>query len=94
VPITDVWMGRCNDRKSKYRFRAQPKSWNVYSSNAPSERPLLVAGTAMVLHVMRVKAAAVRHSVWAAVVLLMLVLPIWRGPKASLRVLLNRETKR
>ena len=42
----------------------------------------------MVLHVMRVKAAAVRHSVWAAVVLLMLVLPIWRGPKASLRVLL------
>lgn len=50
---------------------------------------LLVAGTAMVLYAMRVKAAAARHSVWAAVVLLMLVLPIWTGwgPKVSLRVL-------
>ena len=29
---------------------------------------LLVAGTAIVLYAMRVKAAAARHSVWAAVV--------------------------
>jgi beta-lactamase regulating signal transducer with metallopeptidase domain len=50
---------------------------------------LLVAGTALVLYVMRVKAAAARHSVWASVVLLMLVLPIWTawGPKAPLRLL-------
>src|ERR1700683_2557903 len=50
---------------------------------------LLVAGTATVLYVTRVKAAAARHNVWTGVVLLMLVLPIWTvwGPKASLRVL-------
>jgi TonB family protein len=50
---------------------------------------LLVAGAALVLYAMRVKAAAARHSVWASVVLLMLVLPIWAawGPKASLHVL-------
>jgi beta-lactamase regulating signal transducer with metallopeptidase domain len=50
---------------------------------------LLVAGTAIVLSVMRVKAAAAKHSVWAAMVLLMLVLPVWAawGPKASLRLL-------
>ena len=51
---------------------------------------LLVAGTALVLYTMRVKAAAAKHSVWASVVLLMLVLPIWTawGPKAPLRLLL------
>jgi hypothetical protein len=50
---------------------------------------LLVAGTALVLYAMRVKAAAARHSVWASVVLLMLLLPIWTawGPKAPLRLL-------
>ena len=50
---------------------------------------LLVAGAALVLYVMRVKAPAAKHSVWAVVVQLMLVLPIWTawGPKASLRVL-------
>jgi TonB family protein len=50
---------------------------------------LLVASTAIVLSVMRVKPAAARHRVWSAVVLLMLLLPIWTawGPKASLRVL-------
>jgi beta-lactamase regulating signal transducer with metallopeptidase domain len=50
---------------------------------------LLVGGTAIVLYAMRVKAAAARHSVWAGVVALMLVLPIWTawGPKLSLRVL-------
>ncbi len=50
---------------------------------------LLVAGTALVLYTMRVKTAAARHSVWASVVLLMLVLPIWTawGPKAPLRLL-------
>jgi beta-lactamase regulating signal transducer with metallopeptidase domain len=50
---------------------------------------LLVGGTAIVLYVMRVKAAAARHCVWAGVMVLMLVLPIWAawGPRASLRLL-------
>jgi hypothetical protein len=50
---------------------------------------LLVGGTAILLYAMRIKPAAARHSVWAGVMALMLVLPIWAawGPKASLRVL-------
>jgi hypothetical protein len=50
---------------------------------------LLVGATAIVLCAMRVKAATARHSVWAGVVALMLLLPIWTawGPKALLRVL-------
>lgn len=50
---------------------------------------LLVGGTAMVLYVMRVKQAAVRHRVWTAVTALMLMLPAWNtwGPRVSLRVL-------
>jgi BlaR1 peptidase M56/surface antigen-like variable number repeat protein len=50
---------------------------------------LLVGGTAIVLYAMRVKAAAARHGVWAGVVALMLVLPIWTawGPKVLVRVL-------
>ena len=50
---------------------------------------LVVGGTAIVLYVLRVKAAEERHSVWAAVLALMLVLPVWTvwGPKALLRVL-------
>jgi beta-lactamase regulating signal transducer with metallopeptidase domain len=50
---------------------------------------LLVGVTAIVLYAMRVKAATAKHSVWAGVVALMLLLPIWIawGPKASLRVL-------
>jgi hypothetical protein len=50
---------------------------------------LLVGGTAIVLYVTRVKAAAAKHSVWTGVMALMLVLPIWTawGPKACLRLL-------
>jgi len=50
---------------------------------------LLVGATAIVLYAMRVKAATARHSVWAGVVALLLLLPIWTawGPKALLRVL-------
>jgi uncharacterized protein (TIGR03435 family) len=50
---------------------------------------LIVAGTAVVLYVMRVKAAAVKHRVWTAVLLVMLILPIWIGwgPKAPMRIL-------
>lgn len=50
---------------------------------------LIVAVAAVVLSAMRVKAATAKHSVWAGVVLMMLLLPIWAawGPKASLRVL-------
>ena len=50
---------------------------------------LLVGGTAIVLYAMRAKAAAARHSIWAGVVVVMLMLPIWAvwGPKLSLRLL-------
>ena len=50
---------------------------------------LLVGATAIVLWLMRVKAATAKHNVWAGVVALMLLLPIWTawGPKMSLRVL-------
>src|SRR3984893_9981031 len=50
---------------------------------------LLVGGTAIVLYVMRVKAAAAKHCIWSGVMALMLVLPIWAawGPKVSLRLL-------
>lgn len=42
-----------------------------------------------VLCVLRVKAARVRHAVWAGVVILMLALPVWTawGPRARVRVL-------
>jgi len=50
---------------------------------------LMAAGTAVVLRLLRVKTAAARHTAWAGVVALMLLLPVWMtwGPKASLRVL-------
>jgi BlaR1 peptidase M56/Surface antigen variable number repeat len=50
---------------------------------------LLVLGTAAVLHFMRVKSAAAKHTVWAGVVILMLVLPLWIvwGPKVPLPLL-------
>lgn len=50
---------------------------------------LLVGATAIVLYAMRVKTAGVKHSVWAGVAALMLLLPIWTawGPKAAFRVL-------
>jgi hypothetical protein len=53
-------------------------------------RAALFAGaTAIVLHAMRVKAAAARHGVWTGVLALMLLLPIWTawGPRVSLRLL-------
>ncbi|HYL73098.1 MAG TPA: M56 family metallopeptidase [Bryobacteraceae bacterium] len=50
---------------------------------------LIAICSAVVLYLLRVKAARVRHSVWASVVVLMLVLPGWTawGPRAVLRVL-------
>jgi bla regulator protein blaR1 len=50
---------------------------------------LLVAGTALVLYVMRVKSAAAKHNSWTGVLVLMLMLPMWTawGPKAPVRVL-------
>jgi TonB family protein len=50
---------------------------------------LIALCTAIALFVLRVKAARVRHAVWASVVVLMLALPAWTawGPKAVLRVL-------
>jgi len=50
---------------------------------------LLVGVAGILLYAMRVKAATARHSVWAGVVVFMLLLPIWTvwGPKAALRVL-------
>ena len=50
---------------------------------------LIVAAAAVVLSALRVKAATAKHGVWAGVVAMMLLLPIWTawGPEASLRVL-------
>jgi uncharacterized protein (TIGR03435 family) len=50
---------------------------------------LIVLGTALVLYALRVKVPAVRHRVWAGVLLLMLALPLWTawGPKAQFRLL-------
>jgi uncharacterized protein (TIGR03435 family) len=50
---------------------------------------LIGAATALVLVALRVKMAAARHAAWSAVVLAMLILPLWTvwGPKAHLRVL-------
>ena len=55
-------------------------------------RTALIAGvTAAMLRVTKVRMAAVRHAVWAGVVVVMLLLPVWLtwGPKAYLRVLPN-----
>ena len=50
---------------------------------------LIAVCTALALYALRVRAARVRHAVWASVVVLMLALPLWTawGPKAVLRVL-------
>jgi bla regulator protein blaR1 len=50
---------------------------------------LIASGTAVILWAMRIKSAATRHAAWTAVVIAMLLLPIWSsiGPKISLRVL-------
>jgi beta-lactamase regulating signal transducer with metallopeptidase domain len=50
---------------------------------------LLVVATAIVLQALRVKAAATKHRIWAGVMALMLLLPLWTawGPKVSLPVL-------
>jgi TonB family protein len=49
---------------------------------------LIAVFATAVLQLLRVKAARVRHVVWAGVVVLMLVLPVWTawGPRAVLRV--------
>jgi uncharacterized protein (TIGR03435 family) len=49
---------------------------------------LMIAATAVVLFVLRIRSAAARHVVWSGVMLLMMLLPVcvaW-GPKASLPV--------
>jgi TonB family protein len=50
---------------------------------------LIAICTGAVLYILRVKAARVRHSAWASVVVLMLALPVWTawGPRAVVRVL-------
>jgi TonB family protein len=50
---------------------------------------LIAVATAGALYLLGVRAARVRHAVWASVVVLMLALPVWTawGPKAVLRVL-------
>src|SRR2546421_5991899 len=57
---------------------------------------LIVAGTAAVLGIMRVKTAAARHAAWAGVVFLMLALPVWTawGPKAGLSLLPSAVERR
>jgi uncharacterized protein (TIGR03435 family) len=50
---------------------------------------LVAAGTGVALGLMRIRSAAMRHGAWTAVVVTMLVLPVWAaiGPKLSLSVL-------
>jgi beta-lactamase regulating signal transducer with metallopeptidase domain len=50
---------------------------------------LVAAAVALVLRVMRIESAAVRHAAWVGVIIIMLLLPalVTWGPKASLRVL-------
>ncbi|HUA01234.1 MAG TPA: M56 family metallopeptidase [Candidatus Aquilonibacter sp.] len=50
---------------------------------------LLVLGTAVVLHFMRIRSAAARHIAWTAIMVLMLALPIWItwGPILSLPII-------
>src|SRR6185436_11530863 len=50
---------------------------------------LVALGTAAVLGVMRVRRSAIHHTAWAAVVIVMLGLPLWSmaGPKLRLPVL-------
>lgn len=49
---------------------------------------LIAICTAVVLEILRVKNPRVRHIVWASVVVLMLILPVWTalGPRAVVRV--------
>ena len=50
---------------------------------------LIAAGTAVVLRLLRIQSAAVRHSAWTAVVVAMLCLPVWQagGLRVTLPVL-------
>ena len=50
---------------------------------------LIAICTGAVLHILRVKAARVRHTVWASVVVWMLALPVWTawGPRAVVRAI-------
>ena len=50
---------------------------------------LVAAGTGIVLGALRVRTPAARHAAWSAVVLTMLLLPLWTawGPKAAVPVL-------
>ena len=50
---------------------------------------LIALGTASILWALRIRTAAVRHAAWTAVVIAMLLLPVWSaaGPKIALAVL-------
>ena len=50
---------------------------------------LLVAGTALVLQILRVRRAAARHTIWTGVLVMMFFLPAWTewGLKVPLRIL-------
>ena len=54
---------------------------------------LIVLTAAVVLRVLRIRAAAAQHTVWVGVLVVMLALPLWIswGPKASLAVLPARD---
>ena len=47
---------------------------------------LIAVGAAGVLRILSIKTAAARHAVWAGVVVVMLLLPVWTvwGPKVAL----------
>ena len=57
---------------------------------------LMVVVTAVILSATRIKTPSVLHTAWTAVLLSMLLLPLWTmwGPRASLRVLLPAPVRR
>ncbi|HWB86139.1 MAG TPA: M56 family metallopeptidase [Bryobacteraceae bacterium] len=50
---------------------------------------LMAAGTAAVLRLLRIRSAAARHAAWTAVLVVMLLMPVWTawGPKVALPIL-------
>ncbi len=54
---------------------------------------LIVLTTAIMLRILRIRIAAAQHAVWAGVLIVMLLLPLWIawGPKATLPVLPARS---
>ena len=55
---------------------------------------LIAAAAAVILRILRIRAAAAQHAVWTGVLAVMLLLPVWVqwGPKAALPLLPQQTT--